>query len=55
MQSIEMLSVHLCYAIYAECHIQALYAEYRYGERRYAQCCYVECRSAFYTRKLRPL
>jgi hypothetical protein len=27
--------------IYAECHIQALYAECRY-----AACCYAECRSA---------
>jgi hypothetical protein len=46
-----MLSV-----IYAECHIQALHAEYhytecrcagcRYTECRYAECCYTECRGA---------
>ncbi len=35
-----MLSV-----IYAECHIQALYAECHYGERQNAECRYAECRS----------
>jgi hypothetical protein len=34
-----MLSV-----IYAECHIQALYAECRYAEYHYAECRYAECR-----------
>ncbi len=36
-----MLSV-----IYAECHIQALYAECRYAQCRYAECRYAECRYA---------
>ncbi len=35
-----MLSV-----IYAECHIQALYAECRCGECQNAECRYAECRS----------
>jgi hypothetical protein len=37
--------------IYAQYHIQALYAECRYTECRYVKChyaerCYAECRSA---------
>ncbi len=36
-----MLSV-----IYAECHMQALYAEWHYAECRYAECRYAEGRSA---------
>ncbi len=32
---------------YAECHIQALYAEGRYAECRYAECLYAKCRSTF--------
>jgi hypothetical protein len=36
-----MLSVN-----YAECHIQAPYAECHFAECRYAECCYVECRGA---------
>ncbi len=35
-----MLSV-----IYAECHIQALYAECQYAECPYAECRYAECRA----------
>ncbi len=41
-----MLSV-----IYAECHVQAVYAECRYAECRYAECRNAECRSA----NLQPL
>ncbi len=33
IQNIVMLCV-----IYAECHIQAIYAECHYAERRYAEC-----------------
>ncbi len=40
-----MLSV-----IYAECRIQALYAEWRYAECHYAECRYAECRNASFTR-----
>jgi len=42
MQSIVMLSV-----IYAECHIQALYILYHYGECHYAKCHYVEFYRSF--------
>ncbi len=33
---------------YAECHMLALYAEWRYAECYYAECGYAECRSAKY-------
>ncbi len=32
--------------IYAECHIQALFAEFHYAECRYAECHFAECRGA---------
>ncbi len=31
---------------YAECHIQALYAEWHYAQCHYAECRYAECLSA---------
>jgi hypothetical protein len=34
--------------IYAECHIQAPYAECHYAECRYAECHYAECRGAIF-------
>jgi hypothetical protein len=42
MQNIVILNAN--HAIYAECHIQAVYAECRYAE-----CHYAECRGAIIT------
>jgi hypothetical protein len=33
--------------IYAECHIQALYAECHYSECRYPEIHYAECHGAY--------
>jgi hypothetical protein len=43
-----MLSV-----IYAECHIQALYAGCHYAECRYAECRYTVCSGAVFRAMLR--
>jgi hypothetical protein len=40
-----MLSV-----IYAECPMQAFYAEYRYAECSYSECHYGECRGPLHRR-----
>jgi hypothetical protein len=38
---------------YAECHIQAPYAEWLYAECRYAEYRYAECHGAFKTIEIR--
>ncbi len=40
-QSIDVLSIS-----YAECHIQALNAEFHYTECHYSDCHYAECHGA---------
>ncbi len=43
MHSIVMVSVQLCWVIYAECHIRAIYTKCHYTECRCAECRYAEC------------